>query len=602
MINNIPYIVIMALIDPNIQCDPKQYFLNPQCTAQRQYEALRVFFCEGLSATDAANKFSYTISAFYSLIRDFKGKLKEKGDGDLFFQTKKLGRKEIDTEGEITNFIVSLRKQYLSVPEIKSILDVKGYNVSEKYVSFTIKKEGFARLPRRDKKDKEESLSHVKDKIQAPISKMLEFAPEKFSSQNAGILCLIPFIIEYGLDNVIATCQYPETKVIDKFASILSFVALKVSGIRRYSADDLWCMDRGMGLFPGLNALPKSAWFTSYSHRVTRNMNSSFLKQLHEIWKERGLLSDTVNLDFTAIPYWGDDDHLENNWSGKRNKALSSILAILAQDPDSGIIDYGDTNVRHDNQGEVVLEFLDFYRGDNPEDSSLKYLVFDCRFTAYENLRKLDDRNIKFVTIRRRGKNIIQRIEQLPPSSFKKIHVMKADGKGRTLKVYEEETTIKGYNKPIRQVAITGHGRIKPALIITNDFDIALKVLVKKYSRCWLVEKGISEQIEFFHLNRVSSSMVIKVDFDLTMSIFVHNLYRLFAQNLPGYSHQTDLTIFEKFLYNGGEIEITEEVINVKLKKKRNMPALLTALEPLQKVTVPWLGNKKIHFSALATS
>jgi hypothetical protein len=41
------------------------------------------------------------------------------------------------------------------------------------------------------------------------------------------------------------------------------------------------------------------------------------------------LVSYTANLDFTAIPYWGDDDALENNWSGKRNKALASILALL---------------------------------------------------------------------------------------------------------------------------------------------------------------------------------------------------------------------------------------------------------------------------------
>jgi len=51
------------------------------------------------------------------------------------------------------------------------------------------------------------------------------------------------------------------------------------------------------------------------------------------------------------------------------------------------------------------------------------------------------------------------------------------------------------------------------------------------------VEKTISEQIEFFHLNRLSSSMVIKVHFDLTMLILAYNLYRLLAPELPGYAH-----------------------------------------------------------------
>ncbi len=106
-------------------------------------------------------------------------------------------------------------------------------------------------------------------------------------------------------------------------------------------------MDRGLGLSARLNVLPKSAWCTSYSSRVTRRMNRAFLKKLNEKWVEYDLLSDTANLDFTTVPYWGDDSHPENNRSGKRNKALPGILAVLAQDPDSGIITYGDTNIRH---------------------------------------------------------------------------------------------------------------------------------------------------------------------------------------------------------------------------------------------------------------
>ena len=74
------------------------------------------------------------------------------------------------------------------------------------------------------------------------------------------------------------------------------------------------------------------------------------------MWTKYGLLSDTANLDFNTIPYWGESDHMENNWSGKRGKALSSMLAVLAQDPDSGIIDYGDCNVLHRDEPDVILE------------------------------------------------------------------------------------------------------------------------------------------------------------------------------------------------------------------------------------------------------
>ena len=56
---------------------------------------------------------------------------------------------------------------------------------------------------------------------------------------------------------------------------------------------------------------------------------------MHKLWAEKGLLSDTANLDFTSSPYWGADSHLENNWSGKRHQAMSSVLAALAHAPDS---------------------------------------------------------------------------------------------------------------------------------------------------------------------------------------------------------------------------------------------------------------------------
>ena len=88
----------------------------------------------------------------------------------------------------------------------------------------------------------------------------------------------------------------------------------------------------------------------------------------------------------------------------------------------------------------------------------------------------------------------------------------------------------------LRHVAITGKGIVKPALIITNDFEISLETVVRTYGRRWLVEKGISEQIEFFHLNKMSSSMAIKVDFNLTMTILAHNIYRLLALEFDRYS------------------------------------------------------------------
>jgi len=563
-------------------------------------EALRMYFVENRPAHEVAAHFGYTYRAFTSLVAFFRNKLSADATGSFIFVEYRAGRKVSSATNEVKSLIIEMRKKYYSVPDIKVTLDGLGHSISEKNIFNIVSAEGFSRLPRRSKLVRQQ-LENVQ--IAADKSYPLTFDPEVFKSSNAGILMFLGLIKRYKIDAVINKSDYPETSVISKSSSIFSFLALKLSNRRRYCADDTWCMDRGMGLFAGLNVLPKTAWYTSYSDRVTGEMNRKFLKQLHRVWMKAGLLEDTSNLDFTTIPYWGDDSHLENNWSGKRGKALSSMLAVLAHDPDSGLIDYGNANIMQKDESAVVLEFLDFYHGNSTKKNErLRYIVFDSRFTNYENLKKLDQAEIKFITIRRRGKLMLDRITDLPTEGWKKIKVECAGNKHRTLRVYDELVFLKGYDQEIRQISITGNGKIKPAVIITNDFDLTIEKAIRKYARRWIVEKSISEQVDFFHLNMVSSSMVIKVDFDLTMSILAHNLYRLFALELERYSNLSIQSIYDKFVLNGADIIIRENTITIQLKKKRNLPLILEVMQKFSRHKYPWLNNMNVIFEGAAYS
>lgn len=579
--------------------DAIEYFSNNDLVIKKKYDALKDFYYYGKSAEEVAKTYGYKISSFYSLTRDFNAYLKSGAKEDFFFKQLKSGRKH-EPADELDELIIHLRKQNQSTEDILTIVHSKGYNCSYQYVFQLLKKEGFAKLDRR-KREQKRDKSFVK--IEAQKSASLLFNPEEFVSQSVSLLFFRVIMEEYGISELIKKSMYPQTKVINRLSSVLCFLALKLSDIRRYSSDDLWCMDRGGGLFAGLNVLPKTAWFSSYSHRVTPEMNHWFLKQMYKIWTEKGLLSDSVNLDFSTIPYWGDDEHLENNWSGKRNKALSSMLAVLAQDPDSGIITYGDADIRHSNQSSTVLEFLDFYPADIKESNKINWLIFDSKFTTYENLSILNNEHkIKFITIRARGKKEVERIGNIPQNLWKKTRVECGDGKNRTIYVYDEIIQLNKYQGDIRQISIKGHGKIKPALIITNDFDVKKDYIVRKYARRWIVEKCISEQIEFFHFNRVSSSMVIKVDFDLTMSILAHNLYRIFAQKLDRYSKMTSTKLYEKFIENSGNIKIEENKIIVSLKKKRNLPLLLEKFSDSNKIQIENYGNRSIVFEGNAST
>jgi len=576
---------------------PEEFFASPAIVQQRQYEALRAFFVERGEAAEVARRFGYTVMTMYSLVRDFRRSLAAGNPEKLFFAAAGAGRPVRMGASECEAMIIELRGQQLSVGDIKIRLDAAGVGVSESYIWKVVSQAGFGRLPRRvAKRISEQEQRQI---LEAPVSVLRNAGADEFSTSLGGLLLFAPLVVKYGIDKAIAAAGYPGTKTLPVLNSVLAVAALKLSGFRRYSHDDQWCMDCGPGLFAGLNVLPKTAWLSSYSFRVTREMNIAFLKAMNAVWRRAGLADGPQSLDFTAIPCWGDGFHLENNWSGKRREALKSIQAALAHSPDTGIICYGDATVRHDDEADVALEFLDFHRQGGGAGPS--YLVFDSRFTTYQNLGRLNEKGVKFLTIRRRGRGIVAEIEALPPEAWKNLRVECADGH-RTLKVHESNVVLRGCEAEVRQIAITGHGKIKPALLITNDFATPAAQLIRTYTRRWLVEKSISEQIYFFHLNRPSSSIVIKVDFDLTMSILAHNLYRLLARELPGYEQCGAETIFNKFVDNMATIRCEGSEVEVVLKKKRELPLLLEAEREFANLEIPWLGNRRLVFSGAAIS
>jgi hypothetical protein len=155
-----------------------------------------------------------------------------------FFQVSSQGRKLKDPTQTTQQLIIALRKKFLSVPDIKATLDALNYKVSERYIYNTLEQAGFARLPRRSRQERDDAMLALK--LPAPSTQMLTYRPETFSSrQGIGLLCLLPYVQNYDIYSLMEQSQYPETQSINRVSSILSFVALKLSKVRRYSADDL---------------------------------------------------------------------------------------------------------------------------------------------------------------------------------------------------------------------------------------------------------------------------------------------------------------------------------------------------------------------------
>ena len=574
---------------PPEQPSPAAFFALPRHPLQRRYELLRAFCHEGLSAEAVAERFGCTPASVYALARDFR---RLADPAAAFFRAPpRRGRPPQTPDEALRQRVLALRAEGLSVPDIKARLDALGPGApSERALDRLLKAAGLPRLPRRTRAAR---ALHTASPLPAPESRLLDpAAQEEFQSERAaGILCLLPWLRHYGLDTLLAAAGYPGSQTLPALPSLLAVLALKLSHVRRYSADDVWCMDRGLGLFAGLNVLPKTAWFSSYAARVTRAMNQRLLGSLASLWSERDLVGASANLDFTTLPHWGDDATLQKHWCGSRGRALQGLAVALAQDPDSGLLLHTDAGIRQESSADSILEFLDFSRRHGPP---MRYLVFDSRFTTYAQLAHLDREGIRFVTVRRRGRRLLARAEELPPTDRQEVRVP-LDRGTRVVVAHDATVPLRAYGGDLRQITVLRGAHRRPALLLTNDFDSSLADLLRRYARRWLVEKAISEQLAFFHLNRLASSMVIKVDFDLTLTVLAYNLYRLFARDLPpGFQRQTAQTLFETLLETGADIQLTPGLCHVSLKKKRNLPALLEALARLPTTTVPWLGDRRL--------
>jgi len=579
----------------------RRFFLTPIHITHKKYEAMRALCVDRLKANDVADRFGYSIQSLYAMKRDFvKAVNNQQIESTHFFLTHTPGRHMDTHKAGAKERIIQLRKQNHSVLDIKSVLHAEGYIVSHDYIHRVLTQEGFVRLLRRTQIERRRASCKI---IKAPKSQPIDWIQDNgmtfHSERGIGVLPFLPLLSWLNVDQWIESAGYPETNELNRLQSVLSFIALKLSGHNRYSQDDLWTMDRGLGIFSGLNVLPKDSTLSSYSYRTNRRMNRKFLTAMFHRLKGLGLLSGIVNMDFTAIPHWGDAGVLENNWSGKRGKALKSVLAALCQDPDTGVFCYADAEIKHSRKSECVLQFVDFWKQDG---ESPICLIFDSRFTTYQNLEKLDRDNIKFITIRIRSKGLLDDLKKLPKGSWQQVRVEGPGRKYKKVRVNESEITLPNTKCALRQIVVSDNGREKETFIITNDRERSASQIIRQYAKRWNVEKGISEQIEFFHLNNLSSSIVVKVDFDLTMTIAAHNFYRIMAQNLTGFEKEISSSLSSKFFTNGGQFTIDNDTIIIEMKKKRHLPILIDALEAYQETTIPWLNERKLTFKLWATS
>jgi hypothetical protein len=569
--------------------DPESFFKHPSTTGQKQYEALRCFFIDHVPGQECARRFGYTYTAFNSLKQRFKA------DTLQFLFTAPPGPKGPRISQETRAQIISYRQKRLSAYQIAEVLETLGNPLSVSTISRILTDEGFSRLPRRTQ-------------LLVGITKDNTITPQYAAELDAdtltgwcgecavgGIFLFAPLMEHCGVVDAIRAVKLPHSADISALNYVLSMLALKLVGKPRLSQISDFNFDQGLGLFAKLNILPKSTAISTYSYRLSQqNVNEfmgDFIKRQYAL---KTFVSDTINLDFHTIQHYGEDAVLEKHYSGARNKSVKGALTFIAQDCDSCCQLYVQTDIARSEADDQILEFVKYWRSIRGKFSET--LVFDAKLTTYENLAQLDADGITFITLRRRGKKLLKALESIPAKSWKRITIETPKRKYQNPLTYDSVIHLPQYGK-IRQIVMKDNGREEPAFFITNDMTSTVLEILTSYCKRWRIENGIAEAVGFFNLNMLSSPILIKIHFDVVLTMIADTLYYYLAQLLRGFEKCNAEKIFRHFVDMPAKIKVTSDTIHISYPLRAHSPVLRSAKLDDWARPISWLGNRKINFS-----
>jgi hypothetical protein len=564
------------------------FFTRPIANWQRRYEALRASFVERLPDALIAERFGFTVGYLRLIRHQFRH-----GKADFSEPPAEGGKSRRKVCAETRRKIVSCRRQNLSAGDIAQLLSEEMIDLSVRTIERVLAEEGFPKLPRRTQLKIDRTIKGAALPERSEPVRLAMLDGQRLESAGAGVFLFAPFVAQLRLDEVVRAARLPESKSISALNYFLSFLALKLLGAERYAHVGEHAFDPGLGLFAGLNALPKCTALSTYSY----SLDSAHLVRLQEEFVRQvlrlGLCDGSiVNLDFHTIPHFGDESVLETHWAGARGKRMKGALTLFAQDAQSKLILYSAADIQRDEADDQVLSFLSYWTRIPREREAQSTFIFDSKLTTYENLSELNRQEIKFITLRRRGHKLVEEVEQLTPWS--RITIPHEKRKYPQPMVHESKEELRGYDGEVRQIVLRGNGHEKPAFLITNDFETPVELIVGNYARRWRIETGFAEAIKFFHLNALSSPILIKIHFDVVMTMVADTMYSRLAQQLRGFEDCDAPKIYRHFVKGKGNIEVRGKDICVHFGKRAHNPILRAVAWQNLPQEIPWLQGGKL--------
>jgi hypothetical protein len=420
--------------------------------------------------------------------------------------------------------------------------------------------------------------------------------PVRRRTRFAGLFLFLPLLARLGFSKIVDRAGYPGTKRVPADAALLSLLTLKLLDKERHSHIDDFNFEEALGLFAGLNVLPKKSFASDYSYRTQRihqqRLLAAWVKRLSPV-----LLPEarSFSLDFHPIPHRGDDSLLENHYIPCRGQAAPSVQTFFAQEHEKQVLCYANANLMRDEQAGEVLVFADFWKdltGHDPE-----WLYFDSKLATYAELSRLNERGIWFVTIRRRGANLLRQLEKHPSTDWTGAVIDIPKRRQKRIRYLDETVTVRDYEGELRQIAVMGLGREQPTLFLTNHPKALPREMITEYARRNRIEDGLGTNVNFFHLDCLSSEVRLNVDLDVTLTVIANGCYRWLAHQLKGFEKAKPKQLYRKFVETGGQIEVAPgRKLLITFDRRCHNPILREAGLDRDCPAIPWLQNHRLEF------
>ena len=412
----------------------------------------------------------------------------------------------------------------------------------------------------------------------------------------AGVFLFLPLLARLGFQRLVCDADYPGSQMIPSASALLSLLVLKLLDKERKSHIDDFNFDEALGLFAGLNILPKKSFITDYSYRTTRDHQCGLLRG----WVKAlaPLLfpeAHTLSLDFHPIPFRGEPAALENHYLPRRGKAGPSVLTFFALEQESRCLCYANANITRAEQHGELMRFVEFWHA--LTDKYPEWLYFDSKVVDYPELNRVNELGIFFVTIRRRGAAIVRRLAHLPSSSWTKAVIDTPRRCHQQIRYLDEKVRLRGYDQPVRQIAVAGLGRDSPTLFLTNNVTQTAREIVIRYAGRNRVEDGLGISVNFFHLDCLASEVRLNVDLDTTMTVIANGCYRWLGAQLRGYEDMSPKKLYRRFVETGGTVEVRPDCILVRFDRRSHNPILREAALDREPRPITWLGNRPVRFT-----